>query len=214
MISAPEFRGRIEAFDAGYRRDLRRSLLGFLTSIGVLILVGWIWRSTPGWIALLWILVTVTLVYQVPVRRSHARITSLGLLCESCGKPLVSSKLTAFEQRSGICPACGVPAIEEPAEARLPFRYEVINAFAIAIQGRIVTGDIRAGKIRVGAKLMLEGQPGAGVWTLTGLGFVTKFSDPPHSHVSLSFLDAPPLEEWRTLMVPGSVLVEAERSPS
>jgi hypothetical protein len=101
------------------------------------------------------------------------------------------------------------PRVEAP-EALLPFRFEVISAFAITNLCRVAMGDVTAGRIKVGAKVMLEGRPEAGVWTLMGLEFVdVRISPPAEAHIGLCFADAPPKEEWYALIVPGSILVQA-----
>jgi len=69
-----------------------------------------------------------------------------------------------------------------------------------------VTGDVLEGVIRVGMVARPEGSDQQGHWLIGGV----EFADNPssrESHIGLVLPDAPPVEDLRTLLPSGTVLV-------
>jgi len=88
----------------------------------------------------------------------------------------------------------------------MPARFRVLQVFQITGRGRAVTGDILEGVIRVGMVARPDGSEQKGQWLIGGV----EFADNPssrESHLGLILPDAPPVEDLRMLLPPGTVLV-------
>ena len=89
-------------------------------------------------------------------------------------------------------------------------RFAVESVGEITQRGRVVVGDIVDGSVEAGMWVSLQAGKGHGTWRIAGV----EFADNPsrgESHIGLVLADAPPLHELRQLLVPGTVIVVADR---
>ena len=81
-------------------------------------------------------------------------------------------------------------------------RFQVKDVFEVRDRGRVVSGTILDGTIRIGDRLVHAGMEPIRVTSV-------EFVDTPatkESHVALVFADAPPLSELRPSLPAGAVL--------
>ena len=88
-------------------------------------------------------------------------------------------------------------------------RFTVQSVGEVTQRGRVVVGDIVDGSVKAGMWVALQGAEGR-AWRIAAV----EFADNPsrhESHIGLVLAGAPPLQELRELLAPGTVLVVADR---
>ena len=92
-------------------------------------------------------------------------------------------------------------------------RFEVKGVFQITGRGRVVTGTIVDGAVRIGTRLVAAGAPEAlPPLEVTGVEFADNIST-RESWIALVFRAAPPVDELRRLLPEGTILQDAPRRP-
>jgi len=92
----------------------------------------------------------------------------------------------------------------------MPARFEVKDVFQITGRGRVATGTILEGAVRVGMWVAVAGGSGAlPPLRVTSVEFADNVST-RESWIALVFRNAPPMDELRRLLPEGSILEEAE----
>lgn len=86
------------------------------------------------------------------------------------------------------------------------FRFKVKDIGEITGRGRVITGDILDGIVRIGDRLR---SPRTGPLVVTGVEFADNTSKHEY-HVALVFAHAPALAELRSVLSAGAVLEAAE----
>ena len=85
-------------------------------------------------------------------------------------------------------------------------RFAVQAVGEITHRGRIVIGDVLGGSVKVGMWASLEGRGKGDGWLIAAV----EFADNPsrhESHIGLVLTGAPPLQQLREVLPPGSILV-------
>ena len=85
-------------------------------------------------------------------------------------------------------------------------RFAVQTVGEITHRSRVVIGDVLGGSVKVGMLASLEGRDQGGGWVIAAV----EFADNPsrhESHIGLVLTDAPPLQQLRDVLPPGSILV-------
>jgi len=84
-------------------------------------------------------------------------------------------------------------------------RFVVHTVGEITHRGRVVIGDVLGGSVKVGMLASLEGRDQGDGWLIAAV----EFADNPsrhESHIGLVLTDAPPLQQLRDVLPPGSIL--------
>lgn len=89
-------------------------------------------------------------------------------------------------------------------------RFRVVVVFELTYRSvRIVAGDMVEGVVRMGTVLRPEHVAPGVEWSVAGIEFLDSHTS-RESHVALELDAAPPLEELRRLLPPGSDLVSVD----
>jgi len=89
-------------------------------------------------------------------------------------------------------------------------RFAVQTVGELTHRGRVVIGDVLGGSIKVGMLASLEGRDQSDGWLIAAV----EFADNPsrhESHIGLVLTDAPPLQQLRDVLPPGSILVVTDQ---
>ena len=89
-------------------------------------------------------------------------------------------------------------------------RFAVQTVGEITHRGRVVIGDVLGGSVKVGMWASFEGRKEGDGWLITAV----EFADNPsrhESHIGLVLAGAPPLQQLRDVLPPGSILVITDR---
>ena len=86
--------------------------------------------------------------------------------------------------------------------------FAVQSVGEIMRRGRVIIGDVVDGSVKAGMWVSLPGDKDHGAWRVAAV----EFADNPsrnESHVALVLVDAPPLQQLRHLLPPGTKVVVA-----
>jgi len=83
-------------------------------------------------------------------------------------------------------------------------RFKVLDVFQITGRGRVVAGDILDGVVRVGMLAFPQQAVRHQRWRISGVEFADNVSG-RESHIALVLPDAPPVEDLRAQLPPGTV---------
>ncbi len=89
-------------------------------------------------------------------------------------------------------------------------RFAVQAVGEITHRSRVVIGDVLGGSVKVGMWASFEGRKEGDGWLITAV----EFADNPsrhESHIGLVLAGAPPLQQLRDVLPPGSILVITDR---
>ena len=154
----------------------------------------------------------IALDYRMGPEWGPAEVSALvDLLCDlkrlAPGSRVELEENALAEIRARFAAAVAQHCERRPPAAMLA-RFEVRDVFELSGRGRVVSGTILHGAIRVGRRMRAEHAPDL-AFTIAGVEFVDNIAT-HEAWIALVSTDAPPLAALKEQLAAGSVLVDCE----